>query len=65
LDKKKKKIVKEKKRDKKGAHKEHSIALVFVVRFVLFVFPLIPFMLVSLSCVSQVVLETRIGRQLG
>jgi hypothetical protein len=39
----KKKIAKEKRRDKKGAHKEHSIALLFVVPFVLSVFPLLPF----------------------
>jgi hypothetical protein len=62
---KKKKIAKEKRRDKKGAHKEHWIALLFVVHFALSVFSLLPFILVSLPCVSQLVLETRIGQQLG
>jgi hypothetical protein len=57
----KKKIAKEKRRDKKGAHKEHSIALLFVVPFTLSVFPLLSFILVSLPCVSQLVLGTRIG----
>jgi hypothetical protein len=61
----KKKIAKEKRRDKKGAHKEHSIALLFVVPFVLSVFLLLSFILVSLPCVSQLVLGTRIGQQLG
>jgi hypothetical protein len=62
LDKKRKeKIAKEKRRDKKGAQKEHSIALLFVVPFVLSVFPLLPFVLVSLPYVSQLVLGTRIG----
>jgi hypothetical protein len=61
----KKKIAKEKRRDKKGTHKEHSIALLFVVSFALPLFPLLPFILVSLPCVSQLVLGTRIGRQLG
>jgi uncharacterized protein YqhQ len=65
LDKKKKKIAKEKRRDRIGAHKEHSIALLFVVSFALSVFLLLPFILVSLSCLSQLVLETRIGQQLG
>jgi hypothetical protein len=51
LDKKsKEKIAKEKRRDRKGAHKEHSIALLFVVPFALSVFPLLPFILVSLPC---------------
>jgi hypothetical protein len=61
----KKKIAKEKKRYQKGAHKEHSIALLFVVPFVLSVFSLLPFILVSLPCVSQLVLGTRIDQQLG
>jgi hypothetical protein len=66
LDKKRKeKIAKEKRRDKKGAHKEHSIALLFVVPFALSVFLLLPFILVLLPCVSQLVLGTRIGQQLG
>jgi hypothetical protein len=43
---KKEKIAKEKRRDRKGAHKEHSIALLFVVSFALSVFPLLPFILV-------------------
>jgi hypothetical protein len=63
--KRKKQIAKEKRRDKKAAHKEHSIALLFVVPFALFVFPLLPFIFVSLSCASQLVLGTRIGQQLG
>jgi hypothetical protein len=50
---KKKKIAKEKRRDRKGARKEHSIALLFVVPFTLSVFSLLPFILVSLSCLSQ------------
>jgi hypothetical protein len=50
---KKEKIAKEKRRDQKGAHKEHSIALLFVVPFALSVFPLLPFILVSLPCLSQ------------
>jgi hypothetical protein len=61
----KKKIAKEKRRDKKGAHKEHSIALLFVVPFALSIFSLLSFILVSLPCVSQLVLGTRIGQQLG
>jgi hypothetical protein len=65
LDKKKKKIAKEKRRDRKGAHKEHSIALLFVVPFALSVFTLLSFIFVSLPCVSQLVLGTRIGQQLG
>jgi hypothetical protein len=53
LDKKeKKKITKEKRRYKKGAHKEHPIALLFVVSFALSIFPLLSFILVSLRCVS-------------
>jgi hypothetical protein len=60
-----KKIAKEKRRDKKGAHKEHSIALLFVVPFALFVFPLLPFILVSLPYLSQLVLEIRIDQQPG
>jgi hypothetical protein len=63
--KRKEKIAKEKRRDKKGAHKEHSIALLFVVPFALSVFPLLSFILVSLPCVSQLVLRTRIGQQPG
>jgi cell division septal protein FtsQ len=55
---------KEKRRDKKGAHKEHSIALLFVVPFALSVFLLLSFILVSLPCMSQLVLGTRIGQQL-
>jgi hypothetical protein len=66
LDKKeKKKIAKEKRRDQKGAHKEHSIALLFVVPFALSVFPLLPFILVSFPYLSQLVLEIRIDQQLG
>jgi hypothetical protein len=61
LDKKKKKIAKEKIRDQKGAHKGHSIALLFVMPFALSVFPLLSFILVSLPCVSQLVLGTHIG----
>jgi heme/copper-type cytochrome/quinol oxidase subunit 4 len=60
-EKKRKRIAKEKRRDQKGAHKEHSIALLFVVPFVLSVFLLLPFILVLLPCVSQLVLGTRIG----
>jgi hypothetical protein len=63
--KRKEKIAKEKRRDQKGAHKEHPIALLFVVPFALSVFPLLPFILVLLSCVSQLVLGTRICQQLG
>jgi hypothetical protein len=51
--KKRKKIAKEKRRDRKGAHKEHSIALLFVVPFALSIFPLLPFILILLSCLSQ------------
>jgi hypothetical protein len=62
----KEKIAKEKRRDQKGAHKEHSIALLFVVPFfTLSIFPLLPFILVSLPCLSQLVLGTRIDQQLG
>jgi hypothetical protein len=50
--KKEKKIAKEKRRDRKGAHKEHSIALLFMVPFALSVFPLLPFILVSHPCLS-------------
>jgi Flp pilus assembly protein TadB len=63
--KKRKKIAKQKRRDQKGAHKEHSIALLFVVPFTLSVFLLLSFILVLLPCVSQLVLGTRIGQQLG
>jgi predicted nucleic acid-binding Zn ribbon protein len=59
--KRKEKIVKEKRRDKKGAHKEHSIALLFVVPFALSIFLLLPFILVSVPCVLQLVLGTHIG----
>jgi hypothetical protein len=62
--KRKEQIAKEKRRDKKGAHKEHSIALLFVVPFALSVFLLLPFILISLPCASQLVLGTRIGQQL-
>jgi predicted nucleic acid-binding Zn ribbon protein len=48
----KKRISKERRRDKKGAHKEHLIALLFVVPFGLSVFSLLPFILVSLPCLS-------------
>jgi hypothetical protein len=57
----KKKIAKEKRRGQKGAHKEHSIDLLFVVPFALSVFLLLLFILVLLPCVSQLVLGTRIG----
>ena len=64
--KKRKKLVKEKRREKrKGAHKEHPKALLYVVPFAFFVFPLLPFILVSLPCLSQLVLGTHIGQQLG
>jgi hypothetical protein len=45
--KRKEKIAKEKRRDQKEAHKEHSIALLFVVPFVLSVFPLLSIIYVS------------------
>jgi hypothetical protein len=66
LDKKRKeKIAKEKRRDQKGAHKKHSVSLLFVVPFALSVFSLLSFILVLLPCVSQLLLRTRIGQQLG
>jgi hypothetical protein len=52
IKKRKEQIAKEKRRDKKGAHKEHSIALLFAVPFALSVFPLLLFILVSLPCAS-------------
>jgi len=62
----KKKIVKEKRREKrKGAHKEHPVALLFAVPFALSIFPLLPFILISLPCLSQLLLGTCIGQQLG
>jgi Na+/H+ antiporter NhaD/arsenite permease-like protein len=68
LDKKRKE--KNSKRKEKIRKKEHirntSIALLFVVFFfTLSIFPLLPFVLVSLPCLSQLVLGTRIGQQLG
>ena len=65
----KEKIVKENRRYRKGAHKEHSIALLFVVSFALFIsvatFNTCFLSSLFLSCLSQLVIETRIGQQLG
>jgi hypothetical protein len=36
----------------KGAHREHSIALLFVVPFALSIFLLLPFIFISLLCLS-------------
>jgi len=58
------------KKKKRGAHKKHIVALLFVVPFTLFLsvpsfHSCFAFTLVSLSCSSQLVLRTRIGQQLG
>jgi uncharacterized protein YqhQ len=65
-----KKIKEKNSKKEKIKEKEHirntSIALLFVVPFfTLSIFPLLPFILVSLPCLSQLVLGTRIDQQLG
>jgi hypothetical protein len=47
-EKEKKKNSKREEKRKKGAHKEHSIALLFVVPYALSIFSLLSFILVSL-----------------